>query len=284
MRIVIFGLARSGTTALFYLLKDALPAGTQCLFEPHAFRPGAVDGLLRRMFRSRRERDVLAKVLPFRPTDPADAESFEAFDRQILTVRDPRDRIVSRLLYVVRHSTFYGSDERMRRFMNLLERKEADPGSVTIGELLRVQAEIGGETFSLEGWGAAQARHSVGVPLEFHDRRPHLFLCRYEDLVDRNLAALEGYLDRPLPKQAVVAPQHQHVERTKGYGSWRNWFTDEDIRWLRPILAPYLERYYEGGDWTLNSRPAIPAAFSSGYVTRIVNERRAAEGLPPFTL
>jgi hypothetical protein len=42
MKIVIFGLAKSGTTALFYKIKNSLPPDTVCLFEPRSFDPRAL--------------------------------------------------------------------------------------------------------------------------------------------------------------------------------------------------------------------------------------------------
>ncbi len=51
---------------------------------------------------------------------------------------------------------------------------------------------------------------------------------------------------------------------------------------MRPLLGPYIERHHGDADWTLSARPGIQAEFGSGYVLRLVNERRAAEGLPPF--
>jgi hypothetical protein len=283
MRVVIFGLARSGTTALFYKIRHALPADAVCLFEPRGFDPRVVrTGLLARLLAGRREPDVLAKVLPFRPSEPADAESFDSFDKQILLVRDPRDRIVSRLLYVVYHSNFYRSDEPLRVFLNLLRRKEADPRSVTLRELLKTFAALNGDEFSFDAWAAGHARHSVRAPLDFHDCRPDLFVCKYEDVVGRRLGGLEEYLGLRLTVETDVPAEHGRVVRAKSYGDWREWFTPEDVEYLRPVLRPYLERYYEGADWGLSAHPFIPAEFGSGYVERIVNERRAADGLPPF--
>ncbi|HEX8353921.1 MAG TPA: hypothetical protein VF611_13525 [Pyrinomonadaceae bacterium] len=283
MRVVIFGLAKSGTTALFYHVKRALPADAVCLFEPRAFDPRAVrPGPLARLIRGRREPDVLAKVLPFRPSAPADAESFASFDRQILLVRDPRDRVVSRLLYVVYHSTFYQHDEPLRAFLGLLRLKEADPRSVPLRELLKTFAALNGDEFSFDAWAAQHARHSVRAPLDFHDCHPALFVCKYEDVIERRLGRLEEYLGLKLTGDADVPAEHGRVVRTKGYGNWRDWLTPEDVEYLRPVLRPYLERYYEGVDWDLSARPSIPAEFGSGYVERIVNERRAADGLPPF--
>lgn len=84
MKIVIFGLAKSGTTALFYKIKNSLPPDTVCLFEPRSFDPRAVKKKrIKSLLSHRREPDVLAKVLPFRPHDPADVDSFSHFERLI---------------------------------------------------------------------------------------------------------------------------------------------------------------------------------------------------------
>lgn len=283
MRVVIYGLARSGTTALFYIIRESLPADAVCLFEPRAFDPRAFKARpLARLLHRRREPDVLAKVLPFRPAEPADAASFSGFDKQILLVRDPRDRLVSRLLYGAYDSTFYGRDESLAAFLSLLRRKEADPRSVSVRELLKTFAELNGDEFSFDGWAADYARHSVRAPLDFHDCHAGLFVCKYEEMVEGRLGALEEYLGLKLRPGPSVPAEYRRVARTKTRGGWRDWLTPEDVEYLRPVFRPYLERYYEGADWELSARPSVPAGFGSGYVLRIVNERRAAEGLRPF--
>jgi len=134
---------------------------------------------------------------------------FSSFDRQILLVRDPRDRMVSRLLYVVYDSTFWHRDESLRTFLELLRRKESDPRSVPVRELLRVFAQLNGEEFSFDAWAADSARSSVRAPLEFHDARPNLFVCKYEDMVERRLAGLETYLGfKSEPSHLKFEPSH----------------------------------------------------------------------------
>jgi hypothetical protein len=283
MRVVIYGLAKSGTTALFYKIKNALPRDAVCLFEPHAFDPRAARVRpLARLLRGRREPDVLAKVLPFRPSGAAVAASFDGFDKQILLVRDPRDRLVSRTLYVAYHSTFYHRDAELAAFLGLLKEKEADPRAVSLMELLKTFARLNGDEFSFDTWAADYARHSVRAPLEFHGCRPGLFVCKYEEMVAGRLGALEAYLGLRLGDDAALPAEHRRVARTKAGGNWRDWLTPEDVESLRPVFGPYLERYYAEADWELSARPSIPAEFGSGYVLRIVNERRAAEGLQPF--
>lgn len=283
MKVVIFGLAKTGTTALFYKIRNSLAPGAVCLFEPRSFDSRVLGaGGLRGLLKGRRQPDVLAKILPFRPHDAADAESFAAFEKQILTARDPRDRVVSRLLYGVHSAKFYGRDADVGALFRLLERKESDPRSVSIRELLKTLAELDGAEFSSDAWAAEQGRHSVRAPLDFHERHPEVFLLKYEEMVEGRLGPLEEYLGLRLTGEAAVPPELGRVTRTKGYGNWRDWFTEGDVEYLRPVLRPYLDRYYPEADWTLNARPSVPAEFCSGYVERLVNERRAAANLPPF--
>src|SRR5688500_13798519 len=129
MRILIAGQAKSGTTALYYALKQTLPRKYTCLFEPHSTTAAAGD------------RHVLAKVL-INPTLRPDA--FETFDRKILIVRDPRDNLVSRLLYAVFDREFFADDGKVRVFVERLERKRRDPAGVPLRELLQVLGDLSG--------------------------------------------------------------------------------------------------------------------------------------------
>jgi hypothetical protein len=143
MKIVIFGLAKSGTTAVFYKIKNSLPPDTVCLFEPQSFDPGAVRKKgIKSLLSRRRERDVLAKVLPFRPHCSADVDGFSHFERPILIVRDPRDRLISRLLYGVYNSDFCQYDDKVKAFLEVLEQKETDPSSVPLKTLLATFAGL----------------------------------------------------------------------------------------------------------------------------------------------
>jgi len=86
MRTLITGIARSGTSALYFKLRDALPETTWCLFEPRHIDAAHLY----------RHPDVLAKVIIGPPAD-FDYEPYRGFDPKIMIVRDPRDNLVSRL-------------------------------------------------------------------------------------------------------------------------------------------------------------------------------------------
>lgn len=285
MKTVIFGLAKSGTTALFYILKRSLPAHTVFMFEPSSFDLRVLRKIpIRSFLKGTREFNVLAKVLPFRPNDPVDADSFCHFDKQILIVRDPRDRLISRLLYGVYESTFYDDDRKVSTFVETLKRKESDSSSVSVIELLAAFARLNGEHFSLADWARSYRRTSIEKPLGFHEQHAALFLFKYEDMIDQRLKLLAQYLNLTLNGTASVAPELNRVMRTKNYGGWRDWFTTEDVEYLRPVLQSFLDRYYPGADWKLRASPSIDPEHGSLYIQRIVNERRAKLKLTPYAL
>lgn len=281
MKIVIFGLAKSGTTALFYKIKNSLPADAVCLFEPRSFDAGAVKaGRFRWLSRAKREPNVLAKVLPFRPHHSVDVESFSHFEKQILIVRDPRDRFISRLLYGIYDSDIVRDELKVKALVATLEQKETNPRSLALKALLQLFTGHNGQGFSFDEWTSSHVCHSIRRPLEFHRARPHLFVFKYEDLIDGHFAELEEYLGRPLQGEARVAPELNRVTRTKSYGGWRDWFTEEDVNFLRPIMQPFLDCYYPDADWNLKPVPSISSEHGSRYVLRITNERRALLRLP----
>lgn len=282
MRIVIFGLAKTGTTALFYKLKSSLAPGTICLFEPASLDRGRPwRGRLWSALAGRAPPDVLVKLLPFGSRNP-EVKSFATFDKQILIVRDPRDRLISHLLYDVYHLAFVGQDRQVSSFLELLRKKEAEPGSVSVRMLLATSAFLNGAPFRLEDWADGYRRRAIRMPLAFHDERPHLHIFRYEDMIDGYHEKLEDYLGMELTGSSDVDEQVNRVLRTKGYGAWRDWFTAEDIACFQAVLQPLLDRYYDGADWTLSAAPSISPHHCSGYVERLVNERRVIMKLPAY--
>jgi hypothetical protein len=74
----------------------------------------------------------------------------------------------------------------------------------------------------------------------------------------------------------------KRVERTRSHGAWRDWWTREDIRLIRPVLQPFLDIHYPDGAWELAVAPQLRPEHGSAYVARIANERRAVAGMPPF--
>jgi len=284
LQFVLFGLAKSGTTALFYKVRNSLPPGTIALFEPGAYGPR--DRALERLRVLRRGHffpDVLAKVLPCGPR-PVRVEDFDRFERQVLVVRDPRDRLVSDLLYRG-YNAALSADETAAaplEILRLIRLKEAEPGAVPLLDLLRAYDRLEGAAGAPTCW--RERYHAQGVlrPLHFHHERPRLPVFRYEQLVEGAFGALEAILGIPLGGSAQVPSVLGRVVRSKAYGAWRNWFTRVDVDALRPLLQPYLDRYYPGADWDLAASPRLDPGDGSVYAGRVIDERRALAGLPPL--
>lgn len=277
MKIVIIGMGKSGTTALYYKIKRSLPPGAICLFEPRVYDPSHD----REAGTGESQRPVLAKILPFGREDVR-LESFLHFDKKILITRDPRDRVISWILYGLWESPHVGDDLKMSDFAALLRQKEQAPRSVPVIALHAHFLKLLNQPFSPEAWVVGYQRRFVEDAIKVEDRIPGLFVLKYEDFVDGKLEALEGFLGFRLTGSALVDPGHDKITRTKTYGDWRNWFTPEDVDFYRPPFERYIARYGHPADWDLNPTPIIKKEHATLYVLGIINKRRAQDGLPPL--
>lgn len=250
--VLLLGQPKTGTTALFFALKEAMPAGVRALFEPKQYVPQISDT----------DTGVLAKVLTLPGVDYA---SFSLFDKKILITRDPRDQKVSDLLYLP-YELYHNDPERLGRFLSLLVQKEEAPTSVSMRELWEAHYPANRLVAILQT--------SLTRFFEAESFFDPVFLLRYEDFVDGKLKPLEDFLGWSINNTPQIHPCFQRVVRTKSYGYWRHWFTKEDIDFFQPIFAKYVDRYNYNGDWALEDDPRIDKARSSEYVLRIVNERR----------
>lgn len=260
MRTLITGIARSGTSALYFKLKQALPETTWCLFEPPHVDASDLY----------RHPDVLAKVIIGPPAD-FDYAPFRGFDRKIMIVRDPRDNLVSRLLYHPCGTVTFRTDPtKVAAFTDALRLKEADPRSVSVAALIELLHALTG-AYRLE-WST----RIYDLALDFHRANDDFVVCKYEDFVAGRYAVLEDCLQIRLPPgDADVTAQYRHVERTKAANSWRDWFTADDVAYFRPRLARFMAAYGYADDWTLATAPQISPAHGSDFVWCSVAQRNA---------
>ncbi len=262
MRVVVVGLGKSGTTALIYAIRAAMPAGTEVLFEPHAFV--AV-----------REPNVAAKVLlnPMHPMDPA---FYRQFERIILLLRDPRDLLISKALYRIYGGTPLHADrEKLEEYVTLLRAKEKDPPSVPFLRIVALFQALNGRGPNPDAGVAKRLNDLVSFQRAF----PECLVYRYEDLVEGRFDAVAGFLSLPAERMKPDVPATlRRVVRSRRAGNWRDWFTPEDVAHYRPLFAPFMNHYGYADDWTLNAAPRIDPKEGSEYVLRLARERR---GEPP---
>jgi hypothetical protein len=272
MRVLVVGKAKTGTTALVSLVKQALEP-CQLVMEPQTvFAFGGVSltyegneaiKIVYEHFRGRpRHLDAIVH-----------AEFGFPIDRVVFIVRDVRDEMVSKLLYhakIVRNDGVIaeGSEERLGAWVRALEEKEQDPASWSFHDLcVRFEDLTGVDMWArltdMETLAQLERYIAEGV------RRDH-FVLSYERMVRGDTDDLAEYLGVPLPPDLATVDlgQFGHTRRSGGSGNWRTFFTERDVVVLRPLIAAHFSgtRY---DDWVLTPDAPIDPDQCSRYVAGI---------------
>ena len=258
MRAVVVGLGKSGTTALVYAIRSAMPPDTQVLFEP-------------RTFVEVKATNVAAKVL-LHPRFPLHPSFYRQFEKIILIVRDPRDILVSKGLYRIYGGNPLHADlPKLHQYVELLRMKEREPRSVPFMRILALFASLNGRPPNPD-LGITRRLNDI---VQFQHAFPACLVYRYEAMVDNQFGAVAEYLSLPQERMKPEVPASlRRVVRSRRAGNWRDWFCAEDVEHYRPLLSPFMRRYGYADDWKLADAPSIPAEEASEYVLRLARERR----------
>jgi hypothetical protein len=258
MRAVVVGLGKSGTTALVYAIRSAMPPDTELLFEPKTYV-------------ELRAPNVAAKVL-LHPRFPLDPAFYRQFDKVVLIVRDPRDILVSKGLYrIYGGSPLHADLPKLHEYVELLRVKEREPRSVPFMRILALFASLNGRPPNPD-LGITRRLNDV---VRFEQAFPGCLVYPYEEMVEHRFGAVARYLALPEASMNPEVPTSlRRVVRSRRAGNWRDWFCPEDVEHYRPLFSPFLSRYGYADDWTLASSPSIPAEEASEYVLRLARERR----------
>ncbi len=263
-KIVIAGAGKSGTTALYFKVKNSMPRLCRGTIEVKKYQPRIFDNFI----------GVVAKI--FCNFDEKYIDTYNGFDKKILLVRDPRDIAISTLLYGGGYHWIHDkSNKIILEWINLIIKKEKQPNSVSVRELGKYLVNDKGVNMFLY-----LLRGMISNTVDFREKYKDYFIVKYEDLITGEISHLEDFLGFKLVKENEVDSKFSRVVRSKSSGSWRNWFTEEDIVFFKPLLMKYLQKYdYNTTDWEINPRPTILPENASRYVLRILNERREGDKL-----
>jgi hypothetical protein len=271
LKIVILGKGKSGTTVLMHMVAAAFP---ECRPVPGGFRAHV---------RGRREADSASDDFVCKFTyNEKKGRSFDAVERHIAeegyhkkvwVTRDPRDNAVSDALFRWRRR--HGkSGRQFRACLSLVERKERDPSAVDFSEIYCFTGDRGGPETAEKMIANERVRYQRMTDF-VGGLGSDWFIFKYEDLVDGKFSALSEYLGREIQLPSELPREDRVKARTKSYGDWRNWFTEQDVRIFEPLFAPYMERVgYDSGDWALAPEPVLDSATASLYMRRIAVEGR----------
>jgi hypothetical protein len=212
---------------------------------------------------------TLVASLPGDTTPPVDPL---LFDRRYVLVRDPRDRLISLLLFLPHWSTAaYPPLWRTRalelsHYVATLRTKVLDPARVPTWLLFERCMRL------RFGW-----RHGEALPTLHYLQQT--FLHWHATLPDHETVFYEALTMAPWGQgvDALLPRAYARVLRRGLVGEWRQWFTPEDCAYFRPVFQPYLTWYGYDNDWTLSDTPQIDHATSIRYLeTWLRVDRRAA--------
>lgn len=263
--VLILALAKTGSTGLYSNVKSALVDeghDPYCLFEPT--RPEQLHSL----HRYAPELSILTKVMIAREPD-LDLR-YERFAKRVTLLRDPRDMVVSFLLF----RPFVRADvpwEQVEPFVAAVREKEQDPTAHSVESLQRLADDLDLASYRVEKVVEFMERQEALI--DAHD----LHTVRYEDFIAGRLDDLSAYLGVAVDNRRQASPWLDHILRAAGSGDWRHWFTAADVDAYRPHLEPYMRRFGYADEWALADRPAIDPATASDYIEGKYRKRFAQQ-------
>ena len=204
----------------------------------------------------------------------------DRFDGIVLIVRDPRDALISRLLYRPYGLPVFRHDRAVRLYVRRLEQKIARPSSVSVRELMTLLQDLSRNNPRAIRSTGLETLHARCIDLHAaHADR--MLLCRYEDFVAGNVAELEAYLGAKLPKTIEVGGKYLRVFRNGGAGAWKHWFTPEDVAYFDPLFADFYAAFGYRPE-APHAEQRIERADTIDYTVRLINEWRQRRDLPLF--
>jgi hypothetical protein len=264
--ILIIGPGKTGTTGLYTSVKSGLlqvnPAA-HCFFEPHDHRPLDLVSMLDPGDPTlvKVTMDSWARAVP----DPL------VFERRVMTVRDPRDVLVSALLFrpLTVRAIGRATDRSVEEFVEALEAKEADPSSLSLRDLfdLAAKLEIGSPPYS-------GMLRDLGRQRDFLATYP-THVMKYERFVQADLSDLSEYLGFEV-KNAVASDSAMfgHIARSQGFGEYLQWFRPDDLEYFNDYFGEMLEFFEFPTDVPLPATQRIEPDHGSQYVRSRYQARR----------
>lgn len=258
IRVLIYGLPKSGTSLLTYMIAESIDGSVKIEFEP-----------TERNKKLEKSNNVVTKCLfDFnRLITPQKINDWNEFEKKIWLARDPRDIIISDFLYIWywRHNPDKNNFEKA---LIKLKEKEKNNVSVPFHELEFYRHT--GEVWSLEELISyhQQKLKSMYEFVTYLDNS--WFIYKYEDIIDQRLKELSNYLGFEVNKRASVPSEFSRVVRSKTYSNWKNWFTSEDLQFYKPLMKDYMDLIgYDSNDWDLNIKQELKPEIGSEYMMKL---------------
>lgn len=255
VRVLILGEGKSGTTALLASVSAQLPRATE-VFEPRNLHDVDLSP------------DPLVIKKLFQTWDPKEEPLLESFDKCVYIIRDPRDRLISHLLYDAYNKAARLDESKRQKWLSLLESKVHRPSEIPLIHLLNSWWRL--SRTDLLSYYVRTSDRAIGFAGETQKR---FHTVTYEQYVDTDLEGLSTYLDLEL-RPAVLRGSAKRVERRGTHGDWRSWFTPTDVKVFRPLTHQWLKVHgYDQRDWELTDREQLDHKTTVDYVSSLFDRK-----------
>jgi hypothetical protein len=262
---LVVGMNKTGTTIVASVIKDSI-AGAHLYVEPGtvAFFEKCGKSTFPRVVKILYEHWMQRPLLL---TGIVRGESGFRPDRSVAVVRDPRDALISALMYSVFELVAAGAGrEQVGAWVEIIREKEASPEKHSLIDVMANLNRIFNVSYSVDWFFANFVNYSAWIA----DNKEYFHVLKYEDFVAGNTAALSAYLGTELSISREVDPELRRVARTKRSGDWRRMMLPEDVAYWRGRFGGALERHgYH--DWEIDPERSDPAG-GSDYILRITAE------------
>jgi hypothetical protein len=263
--VLVIGMNKTGTTILASVIQHSI-AGAHLYVEPQTV------AFFEKCGRTSFPRVV--KILyehwmqrPFLLRGIVGGESGFRPDRTVAIIRDPRDALISALMYSAYERVVDGATrEQVDEWVAAVRDKEAHPEKHSIIGLLDRFNRIFNVRYPPDWFFENFMSYSAWIA----DNGDHLHVVKYEDFTAGEASGLSEYLGFELSDSRDVDPDFQRVARTKRSGDWRRMMLPEDVSYWRERFGAALESHGYS-DWAIRPEPSDPASGSE-YILRITEE------------
>ncbi|WP_417525632.1 sulfotransferase domain-containing protein [Marinovum sp.] len=264
--IVMIGLAKTGTTGQYNLVKNELKreaSNVLSVFEPtrrttmRSLGQAAHSG-----------ETVVTKVMMAREEELL--TPYKLFSKRVMIVRDPRDMVISFLMFrpMLLKRTL-PEDELKQRFSVFVDsiRERVEGGKKSVYELHRLSDSLGAGVVNWHRISDLMERQVLLL------KEHKFFVSKYEEFVEKRYSNLWDYLDfaeySDANEKSVSSSEWlSHITRSKKSGEWRSWFTDEDLNFFRPIFSRYMDRMGYDDDWERGDASKIDTSTTIDYLEK----------------
>ena len=256
--ILIVSMARSGSSALFELIKNSCDVVSLAYFEP------TLETIKMQVLpRCKEDSRTIVKAI-LRPYLQYEKDLKGVFSKIIGLTRDPRDNLISRLLFRLISEKFRQNPHIYEKILPMLEQKISFPESVSVVQIFRIMESSG----LMENMIDNRVEENLALFMDWHDRNPASFIFSYENFILRNFDELCEYLNLSLCIDKNLKVVRPEIKREGKFGGWKNWFTNEDINFFRPRMEKFLKRYEYTDDWNLSDHKVIKPENTINYVKK----------------